>query len=128
MYRLSVPPRATCPFRLHWEEILRDASVVARVILLDDQLVGNISCFKLEGLDSVGYWIAKEHWGKGIATRALRLLLDAVALRPLHARAARSNAVSIRVLEKCGFRIAGYEWVKATDRFPACEEARLVLG
>ena len=47
--------------------------------------------------------------------------------RPLHARAARSNAGSIRVLEKCGFVLTGFEWSEETERFPACEEAIFVL-
>ena len=55
----------------------------------------------------VGYWIGREHWGKGIATRALTLLLAEVDTRPLHAHVVMHNAGSIRVLEKCGFRIVG---------------------
>jgi RimJ/RimL family protein N-acetyltransferase len=82
----------------------------------------------MDGQDAVGYWIAREHWGRGIATRALGLLLEEVAIRPLHARAARTNAASIRVLERCGFRVTGYEHSPETERYPACEEAVLLLG
>lgn len=51
----------------------------------------------------VGYWIAKEHWGKGIATQMLSQFLRIVPDRPLHAHVAKHNLGSIRVLEKCGF-------------------------
>jgi RimJ/RimL family protein N-acetyltransferase len=120
-------PRDEAAFRLAWARIFKDSTVIARAILEGERLVGSISCFKQDGRDAVGYWIAREHWGKGIATRALRLLLAEVTIRPLHARAARSNAASIRVLEKCGFRVTGYEWAPAADRFPAREQARFVL-
>jgi RimJ/RimL family protein N-acetyltransferase len=53
----------------------------------------------------VGYWIGREYWGRGVASRALALFLLEVDERPLHAHVAAHNAGSIRVLEKCGFRI-----------------------
>lgn len=114
-------------FYAHWEEVLADRTVIAKAILVEGTVVGRIDCFKMEGQDAVGYWIAREYWGRGIATRALELLLQQVAIRPLHARAARSNIASIRVLERCGFVLTGYQVSLATDRFPACEEAVLVL-
>jgi RimJ/RimL family protein N-acetyltransferase len=55
----------------------------------------------------VGYWIGQDFWGRGIATRALRLFLEEVTIRPLYGRAAKDNRASIRVLEKCGFRLCG---------------------
>jgi RimJ/RimL family protein N-acetyltransferase len=128
-------PRDLATFTAHWSKILSDPGVVARAIVADELLVGTISCFESDGHDevesgsprAVGFWIAKEHWGRGIATRALGLLIEQVTVRPLHARAARSNRASIRVLERNGFVIAGYRMSPADDRFPACEEAVLVL-
>ena len=55
------------------------------------------------GAGLVGYWIGREFWGKGLATRALQELTGEVTQRPLHAWVATSNVASIRVLEKCGF-------------------------
>jgi RimJ/RimL family protein N-acetyltransferase len=120
-------PRDLAAFNAHWAKILGDPSIVAKAILVDEILVGQISCFKLEGLDSVGYWIGKKYWGRGIATRALALLLELVPVRPLHARAARQNIASISVLERCGFKVMGYQISPASDRFPECEEAMLLL-
>src|SRR5690242_14236566 len=68
------------------------------------ELVGGIACFQADGHDCVGYWIARPHWGKGIASRALALFLAQEPRRPLHATAARTNAPSRRILERCGFR------------------------
>jgi RimJ/RimL family protein N-acetyltransferase len=89
----------------HWARILGDDTVITRTILLGDEVAGNILCFEQSGMRLVGYWIGKEFWGKGIATRALSEFLGQVAARPLHAHVSRHNAGSIRVLEKCGFAL-----------------------
>ncbi len=57
----------------------------------------------------MGYWLGREYWGKGIATRALSLFLDQVTARPLYAYVAKHNLASIRVLQKCGFTITSEE-------------------
>ena len=64
----------------------------------------------------VSYWIGKEHWGKGVATRALAAFLHIVTERPLHARVAKHNVASIRVLEKCGFSLEREESGEVTDK------------
>ena len=95
--------RAPDAFFEHWAEILADPTVVARTITADGVLVGDIVSWVEEGRREVGYWIGREHWGRGYATAALRLLLDEVAERPIEARAAEHNVGSRRVLEHCGF-------------------------
>jgi RimJ/RimL family protein N-acetyltransferase len=127
-HRMAVViPRDEASFYAHWAEVLADPTLIAKVILLEGRVVGDVSCFTMDGRDCVGYWIAREHWGKGIATQALRLLLQEVTTRPLHARVAATNLGSLRVLERCGFVVTGYEFAPATPRFPACNEACLVL-
>jgi len=82
-------------------------STTNRVIEIDGRVVGHIASFDLEGHREVTYWIAREDWGRGIATRALQEFLQLEASRPLYAGAASDNAASIRVLTKCGFRVVG---------------------
>ncbi|WP_020474705.1 GNAT family N-acetyltransferase [Zavarzinella formosa] len=120
-------PRSAEVFDSHWADALRDPTVTAKAILLDGALAGYVSCFPCEGRASVGYWISREHWGKGTATQALRLLLREVTTRPLNAHVATSNGASLRVLQKCGFVVEGVRMSPASDRYPACEEAILVL-
>lgn len=120
-------PRDVEAFHAHWTKVINDPSVVAKAILADGEMVGYVSCFNIEEKKFVGYWIARPHWGRGIASRAMALLLEQVTTRPLHARIAKSNAASLRVLKKCGFQITGYEQTPATERYPACEEAILIL-
>ena len=50
-----------------------------------------------------------EHWGKGVATKAVSAFLRQVETRPLYAHVAKHNVASLRVLEKCGFRIVEEE-------------------
>ena len=122
-----VNPRDAHSFDAHWAGILEDVTVTARAILADEVVVGCISSFLADGQCSVGYWIAKEHWGRGIATRALALLLQEVKTRPLYARVASHNMGSIRVLTRNGFTIKSYRMAPANDRYPACKEALLEL-
>lgn len=120
-------PRSAEMFEAHWANVLRDPSVTAKAILLGEVLVGTVSCFWLDGQANVGYWISREHWGKGIASRALELLLHEVATRPLYASAATTNTASLRVLQKCGFVVEQVQLSPATDRFSEREVALLML-
>ncbi len=120
-------PRSAEAFDAHWADALRDPSITAKAILLDGVLAGYISCFRRDAQANVGYWISREHWGKGIASRGLELLLLEVATRPLYAHVATSNGASLRVLQKCGFVVEKVEVSPGSDRYPECEEAVLVL-
>ncbi len=120
-------PRPQEAFGSHWAKVLGDPGNTARAILAREVLVGYISCFPMDGQDHVGYWIDRAYWGLGIASRALQLLLQEVANRPLVATAATSNGASIRVLQKCGFVVEQVQLSPASDRYPECEVAILVL-
>lgn len=98
-----------------------------RAVTCDGRLVGSIGSFVLEGQTEITYWIERVAWGKGIATRAVALLLDLVPTRPLHARAASDNAGSLRVLRKSGFKIIGTETSFAAARKGEIEETILCL-
>lgn len=120
-------PRDWETFIAHWTTILANPNVDTKAILADGRFVGQIACFQRDEEHCIGYWIAKEDWGRGYASRALELMLQETSVRPLHAYAAKSNVASIRVLEKCGFKIVGYEHSPATERYLECEEAILML-
>ena len=103
----AVPARDRDAFAAHWTKILADASITIQTILFDGQVAGHVLCFERGGKIQVGYWLGKDYWGKGIATRALAAFLPHVKTRPLYAFAAKHNVGSLRVLEKCGFAICG---------------------
>lgn len=123
----AVNPRSEIDFHEHWRKVLADDGVLPRAILADGEVVGAISRFRVDGEDFVGYWIAREHWGRGIASRALALLLEAVPARPLRAQVAAHNPASLRVLDRCGFVITGRKHEPATDRYMESEVISLIL-
>lgn len=120
-------PRDRPVFYAHWEKVLVDPGVVARVIEADGVVVGSINIFKMGEVDAIGYWIAREHWGRGIAGRAIALLLAEEPLRPLHAQAAADNVASLRALRRNGFVEVSREHEAATERFLAREVVKLML-
>lgn len=66
---------------------------------------------RTEGTLSLGYALAREAWGQGLATEAARTALD-YAFGPLHARLVTVyhfpfNHANRRVIEKCGFHLEG---------------------
>jgi len=106
----AFPARDRETFMGHWtSKILGDDAARKQTILLDGEVVGNMLSWEQSGDTLVGYWIGREYWGRGVATRALTLFLTEVDTRPLHAHVVNHNVGSIRVLEKCGFRIVGEE-------------------
>jgi RimJ/RimL family protein N-acetyltransferase len=103
----AFPARERMAFMAHWAKILADDRNLIQTILYDGQVAGNVLSFEIAGEREVGYWLGKSFWGQGIATRALMLLLESLATRPLFAHVAKHNHASLRVLQKCGFAICG---------------------
>lgn len=63
------------------------------------------------GEPTVGYWVAKPYWGRGICTEALALVIKCVAEHTTIASLVSGhfvdNPASGRVMEKCGFEATG---------------------
>lgn len=97
------PARDREAFDAHWQKVLANDELVAKTIVFEGQVAGNIGSWEQDGRRLVGYWVGKEFWGKGLATQALAELIAELGTRPLHAYVAKTNLGSIRVLEKCGF-------------------------
>ena len=100
-------PRDLAAFLAHWTTILGDSSVYAKAVVVGEAVVGHIGVFGEPPHREVGYWIGREHWGRGLASGAVAAMLRLCPDRPLYAHVAKHNAASIRVLEKCGFRLLG---------------------
>jgi RimJ/RimL family protein N-acetyltransferase len=114
-------------FMLHWARILGDKDIFIQTILYDGEVAGSVLSYVQQGDREVSYWIGKEYWGKGIATRALSERLAYIHMRPIYARAAKDNLSSLRVLQKCGFRIIGEDRGFANAREAEIEEYILEL-
>ncbi|XP_060188239.1 uncharacterized protein LOC132617285 isoform X2 [Lycium barbarum] len=83
-----------------------------RVICINNRAIGSISITPHSGVDScraeLGYVLAQKYWGKGIVTRAVKMVTSAVFsefpyLERLEALVDVDNKGSQRVLEKAGF-------------------------
>lgn len=92
-------------FLAHQARVRANPESLQRVIVLEGgDVVGDIATWRTEsGAREIGYRIDRRHWGRGIATAALAAFVSALDERPLYAHVLKTNASSIRVLEKCGF-------------------------
>jgi RimJ/RimL family protein N-acetyltransferase len=124
----AFPPRDREAFMAHCRtRVLGDESVDKKTILVDGQVAGNVVSFERDGVREVGYWIGREYWGKGVASRALAAFLGHVRVRPLYAHVAKHNVASRRVLEKCGLRMVGEDRAPAPTGGEAVDEFVLIL-
>lgn len=124
----AFPSRNWEAFDAHWAKIRGMDSVLLKTIEVDGRVAGNIVCWSEGGEREVGYWLGKEFWSKGIATQALREFLEIEKTRPLRAHVATRNAASRRVLEKCGFKVVGRQWLLDNDGNQLVEELIFELG
>ncbi|MGF1594188.1 MAG: GNAT family N-acetyltransferase [Kiloniellaceae bacterium] len=94
--------------------------------------IGVVSLRRVEpGNLELGYWLAPEHWGQGLATEAAQAMV-VYGFEKLGAEALQSghfadNLASGRVLEKAGFRANGIarQWSEARRGF--VESRRFLL-
>jgi RimJ/RimL family protein N-acetyltransferase len=105
----GVPAREWDAYIAHWQMVRADTANLHWTILFDGQIAGDLVSFPRDGRREIGYRIAQQYWGKGIATRALALFLDIERRRPLYGWVLAQNIGSQRVLEKCGFTVIGEE-------------------
>jgi ribosomal-protein-alanine N-acetyltransferase len=101
---------------LHWAITLRG----------DDRLIGRCGFNewrKAHRRGDISYIVAREQWGKGVVSEALRAMLahgfGPMDLHSVEAGVTPGNDASTRMLEKLGFRLEGHlrESYWAEDRF-----------
>ncbi|MFO0647691.1 MAG: GNAT family N-acetyltransferase [Polyangiales bacterium] len=99
----TVPARSRPEFDAWIARIAADPTVTLRTITADGEMVGTINTFEMGGARFIGYRVANEHWGKGIATEAVRLMVALDASRPIFATVLASNVASEKALRRNGF-------------------------
>jgi len=105
-----------------YRKLLDDPTVNNQTIIIDNIIVGSIAKFVMEGDTEITYWIDRNFWGQGIATKALKEFLDIETTRPILGRVAFDNFGSQKVLEKCGFVKIGTDKGFANARQTEIEE------
>ncbi|MFI9454714.1 GNAT family N-acetyltransferase [Amycolatopsis sp. NPDC052450] len=104
--RAAFPPCDRERFMKHWEtRVLGDPAVTVRTVLAGGRVAGNVVAWPQDGRHWVGYRYGREFWGGGVGSRGLALFLGEMPVRPLYADPVETNVGSVRVLEKCGFRL-----------------------
>lgn len=84
-----------------------------------NRLIGACGFLNDAGKVQLGYVFGSLHWGKGYATEAANAVVQLLLTLPVHKIGSFvdvDNKASIRVLEKCGFRVEAV--VKDWWRFP----------
>jgi RimJ/RimL family protein N-acetyltransferase len=99
----AFPARDEAAYLAHTAKTRADPANVLRSIVAGGRVIGWISSWDADGERDVGYWIGRDHWGKGYATAALHAFLAIDPTRPLWAHIAAHNVGSQRVAEHCGF-------------------------
>ena len=115
-------------FNGHMAKIAASPEITQRVITCNDEIVGSIGCFVLDGKTQITYWIDRAMWGEGSRVEPL------TCFSATRSNAGRSMPVrrpdrrgSLRVLEKAGFRVIGTEVSFASARGTEIEETLLRL-
>ena len=88
---------------------------LTRAILIEGRAAGSIGVFVRDDVyeksAELGYWLAEEHWGRGIMTEAVRQIcreaFDRFDILRIFAEPFADNLGSRRVLEKAGFTYEG---------------------
>jgi RimJ/RimL family protein N-acetyltransferase len=99
-----------------WLEKTIDASPIVNLAIdIDGQAIGGIGLILNSDVyvmsAEIGYWLGEPFWGQGIATEAVRQMVDYTFyyydIVRLYAEVFEINKASMRVLEKNGFYLEG---------------------
>lgn len=110
--RDALPSPYTVMDALQWiTHVNSQKPVINFAIACDGMVVGSIGCQPKEDISrkniEIGYFVGETWWGKGIATEAVKQLLDFIATRldvvRVEAHVFAQNKSSMKVLQKNGF-------------------------
>jgi RimJ/RimL family protein N-acetyltransferase len=96
-----------------WIEFNKDLlPALNMAILYGDDVIGGVGILLKEDIRrknaELGYWVAEPYWGKGIATKAVRMMVDYAFqhydVTRIYASTFDHNIASQRVLIKSGFK------------------------
>lgn len=99
-----------------WVQLWQGQSpMVNFAIAINDEVIGGVGLeFRHDVYRKtplIGYWLAEQHWGKGIMPQAIKLVCDYVfadlGAICILAYVLSKNPASMRVLEKAGFSKVG---------------------
>jgi RimJ/RimL family protein N-acetyltransferase len=97
------------------DKIATESPIVNLAIDLDGELIGGIGLILNSDVYAysaeISYWLGEEFWNKGIATEAVRQMIEYCYyyfdIIRIYAEVFETNKASMRVLEKNGFYLEG---------------------
>ena len=97
------------------ERVVDEVPIVNLAIDLDGEAIGGIGLILNSDVymysAEIGYWIGEPFWGQGIATEAIRQMIDYTFyyfdIVRIYAEVFENNKASMRALEKNGFYLEG---------------------
>ncbi|MDB5210811.1 MAG: family N-acetyltransferase [Sediminibacterium sp.] len=114
--RDALPNPYTVMDALQWISFVNNQNPVLNfAVVSNGKVVGSIGCTPKEDISrktiEVGYFVGEPYWGKGIATEAVKQLLEFIVMRldtaRIEAHVFASNKASMTVLRKNGFYLEG---------------------
>ena len=114
--RDALPSPYTVMDAMQWiSHVNSQSPVINFAIVCDGSVVGSIGCQPKEDVSrkniEIGYFVGELYWGKGIATEAVKQLLDFIAMQMdvvrIEAHVFEQNKSSMKVLQKNGFYLEG---------------------
>jgi ribosomal-protein-alanine N-acetyltransferase len=110
--RDALPSPYTVMDALQWiSHVNEQKPLLNFAIVYQGQVVGSIGCKPKDDVArktiEIGYFVGEHYWGKGVATEAVRLLVDFIGTRldvvRICAHVFAQNKPSMKVLQKNGF-------------------------
>lgn len=112
--RDALPSPYTVMDALQWIAHVNDQNpVVNFAIVCKGNIAGSIGCITKRDMSrkniEIGYFVGERYWGNGIATEAVKLLVDFIETRldvvRIEAHIFEQNKSSMKVLQKKGFHL-----------------------
>ncbi|MDO4240688.1 GNAT family N-acetyltransferase [Micrococcus sp.] len=115
-------------FDYHWAQLLADPDTTVQTIEHEGRPAGALVCSRVDGVDELSFWTAREFWGRGLTTAAVDEFLASHTRRPVRAHVPEDNAGSVKVLTRRGFEKVGEEKVFSNARAAVVVEHVLELS
>jgi [ribosomal protein S5]-alanine N-acetyltransferase len=98
-----------------WIKLNKDSKATNYAIIVDNKVIGGTGFSVKDGdkahVAVMGYWLGESYWGKGIGTKAAKIMTEYIfrnkKIRRVEAKVYTWNIGSKRVLEKAGFTFEG---------------------
>ena len=89
-------------------------------ILFGGRLVGGIGLRRSDDTTELGYWLARDHWGRGLMTEAAAAVVahgfGAMGLPEIRSGVFVGNEASLAIQKRLGFEIVGRHMVHSVAR------------